>query len=365
MAYEALMKMDAGQELENLDSNTSRKRKERVEVLWQFDGKLDIHHAGKVSWCGHSFGAATMTQLVKSVYYSSERPADAGRPLIKPNADAAIVHQIIPESPTLMLDMWGLPIQSPNQAFLWERPLPSHAIGGPQGSNVLAVLSEGFHNWEANRNINKHIISAPSRSRRPSAAPRLTREKGKLLPAWARLRDESPSQDSGYASHDSRSPARSLTRHISRGSGLSSPSHNSSQKASPDGHGEKSQGPHMFFVQRSQHFNQSDFGILFPWIAKRFTKAEEPERILELTTRAMVQVIREAGIEVAGENDQEILNKDSGLRRWISVPVEDEDEATNDGALNAIDRKLSVTSMKSNAAPRDGMTMGQKMEVQL
>ena len=145
--------------------------------------------------------------------------------------------------------MWGLPLQSPNQVFLWEKPLPSYAVGGSQGANILSVLSEAFSRWEDNLNINKHIIAAPSRSRRPSVAPRLTREKGRLLPAWARLRDQSPSQDSGYASENSRSPARSLTRQASRGSGLTSPSHASSQRPSPDRQGHKSPGPHMFFVQ--------------------------------------------------------------------------------------------------------------------
>lgn len=353
MAFELLMKIDAGQEVENLDSNTSRRRKERVEVLWQFDGKLDIHRAGKVSWCGHSFGAVTITQLLKSIYYSTERPAEAGNPLITPRADAAILHQIMPESPTLLLDMWGLPLQSPDQAYLWDKPLPSYAIGGPQGKNVLSVLSEAFNNWNDNLNVNKHIVASPSRSRRPSVAPQLTREKGRLLPAWARLRDPSPGEDSGYASQGSRSPARSLTRYASRGSGhSSSPLDTASPKTSPDRQIAKSEGPHMFYVQRSQHFNQSDFGILFPWLARRFAKAEEPERILELNTRAIVQVLREAGIEVAGEDDKEILESESCVRRWMPISVGDEDQATTESALKSVDGKLSIGSMKDTAAPR-------------
>ena len=121
----------------------------------------------------------------------------------------------------------------------------------------------------------------------------------------------------------------------------------------------------MFFVQRSQHFNQSDFGVLFPWVAKRVTKAEEPERILELNVRAMVQVIREAGIEIPGEDDKEILDKACDIRRWINIPADDESEATNAGALHMVNRKLSITSTRSIAPPRDGMTMGQKMEIQM
>jgi platelet-activating factor acetylhydrolase len=355
MAYEALMKIDAGQEVENLDMNTSSRRQERVDVLQQFDGKLDIHRPGKVSFCGHSFGAATVTQLVKSVYYANERPPGAGKPLITPKLDAAILHQINHQSPLLLLDMWGLPLQSPEQAWLWEKPLPSYVAGGPGGDNVLSVLSEGFHNWKDNLNINKHIVAEPSRSRRPSAAPKLTREKGHLLPAWARLRSQSPSKDSGYASNDSRSPARSLTRQASRGSELS-PSF--PDRLSPDRQGQKATGPYIFYVQKSQHFNHSDFGILFPWLAKRFTKAEEPERILDLNTRAMIQVVREAGIEVAGEEDKEILDSQAGIRRWIFVHVHEEDEAADSAALDEVDRKLSITQSK------DGTTVGQMMEAQ-
>jgi platelet-activating factor acetylhydrolase len=128
---------------------------------------------------------------------------------------------------------------------------------------------------------------------------------------------------------------------------------------------DRTKGPHMFFIQRSQHFNQSDFGILFPWIAKRVTKAEEPERILELNVRAMVQVIRESGIEIPGDDDKEILDKEGDVRRWINVPNEEESAADTIGALHRINRKLSITSTRSIAPPRDGMTMGQKMEAQL
>jgi len=367
VAYEALMKIDAGQEVENLDINASSRRKERVEVLWQFDGMLDIHRAGKVTWAGHSFGAATTVQLLKSIYYHQDRPANSGKPLLMPKPDAAIIHQIVPDSPTLLLDMWCLPLRSPDQTFLWDKPLPSHAAGGPGGDNVLSVLSEAFCNWEDNLNINKHITSAPSRSRRPSNAPRLTRDRGKLLPDWARLREVSPSKDSGYASEASRSPLPSLRRQASRGSVLTTPSLRSavSSKNYSERSADRTKGPHMFFIQRSQHFNQSDFGILFPWIAKRVTKAEEPERILELNVRAMVQVIRESGIEIPGDDDKEILDKEGDVRRWINVPNEEESAADTIGALHRINRKLSITSTRSIAPPRDGMTMGQKMEAQL
>jgi len=338
MAFEALMKIDAGQDVENLDQNTSKRRQERVEVLRQFDSKLDIQRAGKVTWAGHSFGAATTVQLVKSIYYANDRPATAGKPLIVPKADAAILHQIVPESPVILFDLWGLPLKSPDQAFLWDRPLPSYSTGAPQGDNVLSVLSEGFHNWTDNLNINKHTMEEPSRSRRQSEAPRITREKGKLLPAWARLQEHSPSRDSGYVSQTSESPTHSLSRQASDNSS-EIPTHSTTQSTVA-----ASKGPHMFFVERSQHFSQSDFGILFPFLARRFTKAEEPERILELNTRATVQVMRESGIEVSGENDPEILQCQGSIRRWVSIPLDDAGPRPTGQklALHKVNRKLSV-----------------------
>jgi platelet-activating factor acetylhydrolase len=371
VAYEALVKIDKGHNIENLDSNTSRIRRERMEVLWQFNDMLDIHRPGKVTWAGHSFGAATTVQLLKSIFYYQERTGNDGKPLIVPHPDAAIVQQIVPESPTILLDMWGLPLQSPFQKFLWDRPLPSYALGGPNGANVLSVLSEAFQNWEDNLNINKAIAAKPSMSRRPSVTPIMSREKGKLLPNFARLRARSPAADSGYASSTSRSLTRQASRGSLRGSLMTTPSKSSSAKTSPERTSDRTPGPHMFYVGMTQHFNQSDFGIVFPWVALKVTKAEEPERCLQLNTRAMVQIIREAGIEVAGEDDSEILDKEGGVRRWIPIPVDDEDErlASRPGAMHAINRKLSVTSTRTMASPRlqprDGMTMGQKMQAQL
>lgn len=373
MAYEALTKIDAGQRLENLDINASTKRKERVEVLYMFNDMLDIHRAGKVTFSGHSYGACTTVQLLKSIFYAKDRPADAGKPLLVPNADAAIAHQIMPESPMILMDMWGLPFKSPDQAYLWDKPLPSYAIGGPAGSNVVSILSEAFFNWDDNLSINKHIVGAPSLSRRPSTAPRLSRAPGQLLPDWARLaRDQSPGRDSGYASGNT--PLRSLHRQRSKASGLSQARSRTSQPqttSSPDSASPtRTAGPHVFYIKQSQHFNQSDFGLLFPWIAKRVTKAEEPERIMELNFRAFQQTLRENGIEVAGEDDKEILSKDGDIRRWLRIPVEDETLSPagpvgSPQAIRAMTRKLSVISNKSMPSPRDGMTMGMKMDDQL
>ena len=78
----------------------------------------------------------------------------------------------------------------------------------------------------------------------------------------------------------------------------------------------------------------------------------------------MVQVLREAGIEFAGAGDQEILDADSGLRRWIAVPVAEDDEDAG-AALQAVSRKLSITSMKSHAPAEGWHDIGAEDGVQL
>ncbi|GAB1736962.1 hypothetical protein NU219Hw_g330t1 [Hortaea werneckii] len=354
MAYEALVKIDRGHKLDNLDLNTSRTTKGRKEVLAQFSGMLDIHRPGKVIWAGHSFGAATMVQLLKSVFYYSERSENDSRPLIAPHADAAIVQQVAPESPSLLLDMWCTPLKSPFQRFLFDRPLPSYAAGGPHGSNILSVLSESFHNWQENLNLNKRTVAKPRPSRRPSVATPITREKGKPLPAFVRLRASSPASDSGYASSNSDRSASADQPQTSPGAETTAPSEISSAKATDQRANNSTAGPHMFYVATSQHFNQSDYGILFPWLAQKFTKAEEPERCLELNIRAMVQVLREAGIELGGEDDRDILSKaNDHIRRWHPIAIDGQEDhpPLASGETENADTELSPNSPGGRLQP--------------
>ncbi|KAK5134601.1 hypothetical protein LTR08_006257 [Meristemomyces frigidus] len=348
MAYEALIKIDAGLNVENLDMNTSRNRKERMEVLWRFHDMMDIHRPGKVSWSGHSFGAATVVQLLKSVHYYKDRTESDGKPLFTPNVEAAITQQVAPESPAMFLDLWGLPLKSPQQKFLWDRPLPSYAVEGPDGANVLSILSGSFHNWKDNLTINKAVVARPSETRRPPAAPASHRERGTLLPAVVRLRAHSPA-DSGYGSAGS--SERSVTPQRNQHS------RTPSTQVGPERTAERTPGPHMFFIAQTQHFNQSDYGVLFPYITQKTTKAEEPERCLDLNRRAMVQVMREAGL-IGGDDDTEILDRTSGLRKWNPV--------TSDGdEQERLRSRAGATGSKGNEElATDGMNMDQMIEGQ-
>lgn len=327
MIYEALMKIDAGQQVENMDENTSWSKKERTEVLRQFEGSLDIHRPGKVSWAGHSFGAATTVQLLKNIFYYQEKPASVNKPLIVPNSDAAIIQQIMPESPALLLDMWCLPFRSPDQRWLLERSMPSYNAGGSQGDNILSVLSEGFFKWAENREVTKQIISPPKEASKTSTNSDPT-DKLKLPPNLARVRDDSPAssaRDSGYGSDVSFAQHKPVSQQT------------------------RTKGPHMFYPLHSQHFNQSDFGVLFPWITKRFAKAEEPEHIIDLNVRAMIQVMREADIEVSSEMDTEILDKTKDVRSWVHIPVGGSQEAN---VAAAVEKR----SGSANQAPIDSMS---------
>jgi len=263
LAHIAMLRVDKGRTLENLDLNTSSSKKVREDMLSMFAGTLDIHTPGKIMWSGHSFGAQTMHQLVKSVYYESKRPASAIKPLFTPAEDSFISRQITNASPLALLDLWGLPQNSPDQEWLWKLPLPCYTSEGLGGRAVVSVLSEGFFNWTGNLNDVKRAISPPTKYTGPE--------------------------------------------------------------------------PANFYPSRSQHFSQSDFGILFPTLTSYF-KAEEPERVLKLNMRAILQTFRSCGIEVSGTSkadmeieddtattttaDDAILSKVSNIRGWCQIPIE-------------------------------------------
>jgi len=264
LAHVAMTSVDKGSPMENLDLNTSDSKKVREDVLSMFKQNLDIHTPGKIIWSGHSFGAQTMHQLVKSTYYAPQRPASARNMLFDPKPDSLISKQITNASPLALLDMWGLPLHSPDQEWLWKLPLPCYTSKSIGGKAVLSVLSQGFFNWTGNLNDIKRAIAPPVDYEGPE--------------------------------------------------------------------------PNNFYPELSQHFSQSDFGILFPRLTA-YMKAEEPERVLKLNMRAMLQMFRQCGIEVANtsfadmeisdeatdkniHDDSAILAHTSDIRGWKYIPAE-------------------------------------------
>lgn len=260
LIHAALLKIDKGEKVDNLDDNTSTSKKERIEVLSRFANALDVHTPGRITFAGHSFGACTTVQFLKSVFYAKERPANAHSPLIVPS-DPALTSQVTPSTPVLLLDLWTLPLRSPTQSWLLERPLPSYTSPDIGGKNILSIMSQAFYKWTGNFNDVRRAIAPPKNYAGPQ--------------------------------------------------------------------------PHLFYPATSQHFSQSDFGVLFPFLTSKLMKTENPDRIMLLNTRAMLQVLRDMDIEVAdvseknleGEKKENILRPtttgEETVKGWVRVAVSD------------------------------------------
>ena len=311
LVHETLIKMDRGEAVLNILADAQKTSAAAdVDGLSTFVDALDLHIPGKVSWGGHSMGAATVVQFVKSVFYRpSKSTPPSYRSLYTPREDSAIVRQITPSSSVSLLDPWALPLRSAATHWLWDKPLPCYSADGSGGSNLLVVLSEAFFKWRGNLEPVKRAVS------------------------------EDPSHE-GSSFEKKKIP------------------------------------PYIFYPLASAHLSQSDFGVLFPWLTKRAFKAEEPERTLRLNVRAILEVLRQNGQELANTSDihmeerdsssqiisqahkngsiraehkdqlarkigsentiigqdQKILAKDGAVRGWIALDVDNEvrpDEATN------------------------------------
>ena len=244
-----------------------------------FKHMLDLNPSS-VTWAGHSFGAASIVQLVKSVFWHQSIPSRQNseyeddpdwRPLYTPAENSALSRQITAQSPIVLLDVWTMPLcGSPSTKWLWEKPLPCWAAeAGGQRSNVVAIMSEGFYNWDEQLQRTKSLISE-----RPVDGP----------------------------------------------------------TSAADAHRRE---PRLFYAPKTAHLSQSDFGCLFPWIVKRFLNAENPERTILLNVRAILQLFRERGVHVetfkqslgaggpdVAEDDKEILAADGRVEGWTPVGLQ-------------------------------------------
>jgi len=205
-------------------------------LLGMFSNLLNMHEPGAISFAGHSFGACTMIQFVKSVYHRPQGQMPGYKPLYTPSEDSSIVRQITPSNSVTLLDLWTLPIQSPDTAWVRSQPMPCYD-SPTGGKNLLAIASEGFYNWASNFRETKRILAKPSTSQ-----------------------SKYPNQP----------------------------------------------GPHIFYPIASAHLSQSDFGVLFPWVTTKVFGAKEPERVLKLNTRAILQVLRENGVRVANTSASDL-----------------------------------------------------------
>ena len=156
LIHEALLKLDSAvAQLHNIVASSSS----HPDLLSMFANALDVHTPGKISFSGHSFGATTIIQFIKSVYYHKSPPSNGYTPLYRPNSDSPIVSQVTPSTPITLLDLWALPLLSSRASYLWSKSLP--AYDSRQGSPPLAILSEAFFKWTTNLRETKRAISSP------------------------------------------------------------------------------------------------------------------------------------------------------------------------------------------------------------
>ena len=258
-AWELLCQIDVG---EGKLTNFAAEKEGKNEMagnsgLEGFKGRLDVRTPGKVAWAGHSFGATTVVQFVKSVIYHRDDSRD-GSLFVEPGPSHALRQQITANSPTVFLDMWAQPLQSPQRRVLWEKTLPCYITNisnsaPPSSSAPLAILSESFFKWQINLEDTVHVLSPPTATFTPASR-------------------------NGNATH-----------------------------------------PHIFYPIHSAHLSQSDFGSLFPWFTKRVFKADEPARTILLNMRAILEVLRRAGLSVADTSAKDMELEDEGKERLVDA----------------------------------------------
>lgn len=274
----------------------------RDSLLSAFREKFDIREPGRLIWIGHSFGSATMIQMMKSVYYgkrglmsdSEEAPLfvpDTTVPHKSPGA-VPLGEQITASSPLMLLDIWCLPLLSKRTRPLWKLPLPQVGEGNPD--KVLVVMSDEFFRWRENlRGVRRVLSTDPGRRREGPEQ--------KVFEQW----DSRPNTASNefHPNNDVPTPGSTNT-----GNQIVPPTETSSAPPPPpENDAKEKEGVRFYYVKESAHLSQSDFGILFPRAMKQ---AVGPELILDLNVRAACQWLRVCGFEgqVAGYNGQ----KDAG-----------------------------------------------------
>ncbi|KPI42470.1 Platelet-activating factor acetylhydrolase-like protein [Cyphellophora attinorum] len=169
-----------------------------------FSSTMDFR-PGRITWAGHSFGACTITQFIKSIYYndflpdlkSTEHEHDPDwQPLFVPRANSDLIKQITPTSPVTLLDVWTMPFRAPSIQWLWERPMPchdtskSHVQSSTRRPTTISIMSTEFYNWTEMLNRTRILMAA-----NPLAATEeIARQSAPRSPKMPKLEDTTASR---------------------------------------------------------------------------------------------------------------------------------------------------------------------------
>ncbi|KAF4120750.1 platelet-activating factor acetylhydrolase [Geosmithia morbida] len=154
LVHEAVQAMDRGTEFRNLNVTTPS--------LGQFASRLNVHEPGSIIFAGHSFGAATINQFLKSTYYADDADvANMEKPLFVPAEGSEIRRQITARTVTMLLDMWCMPLMAPNSKPLFNLPLPAYddVPSAAGGTALLLVESESFYKWSDHLQLSARLLS--------------------------------------------------------------------------------------------------------------------------------------------------------------------------------------------------------------
>lgn len=261
LLYTALFRANQGKALKNVAPNQL--------PLESFP--LDLEPS-KVTWGGHSFGAATVVQLSKSVYWrqtvppSQDPAASTYQPIYSPADSSLLKAQLTPDSPLALLDPWLMALREDSTRWLYEKPLPCYERANTEQPNVVAIMSDQFFKWT---DLLERVKAALSQ--RPAD----------------RVRTGKPLEEMAGA-------------------------------------------PLLFYAPKTAHLSQSDFGLLFPFFAKAVLKAEEPERTLILNAKAILQLMRTCHVSVedlptnslgVDSADLKILDPESNIQGWTPLSL--------------------------------------------
>ena len=242
-----------------------------------FKSSLDLA-PGKVTWAGHSFGGTTIVQFVKSVYYHESLPTPPSEsthdwtPLYRPSTNHALLQQINPQSPLVLLDLWTMPLRGYLTEWLWSKPLPCYT-SATKVSNVLAIMSAEFTGYSELMIRMKALLSPDP----VSTLKQLEKADSSLLSAAA----------------TATSSTSTLTNLESE--------------------------PLLFTTPQSAHLSQSDFGPLFPYLNRRFLKVDDPDAKIQINVRAILQAMRMNGEDVGSV----LSTKLEETRGWDDIFVGD------------------------------------------
>ncbi|KAB8339226.1 hypothetical protein FH972_022160 [Carpinus fangiana] len=347
LLVEGLAKIDSGAAPPNL--RAAAKHTPNDALSW-FRDVYDVRTPGKVTFAGHSFGACTTLQLTKSVYWAVHQQPDDGAVLdsaapaqtilFTPNQSATISSLVTPTTPTILLDMWTLPLRSPFTQYLANLPMPHFVPENPNGGGaILAVLSSAFANWKDNTDTLKRVLSDPYEVAPmvESAAPMAN---GILKNPYlsALIQNDAISMGSAHDSgYESETASQAAPSELSRSTSIEKPR----EKA------------HIFYPLRSAHLSQSDYGVLFPTLTKYLAKGQDPERTIRLNVRAICEILRRSDIALEPSKDMPIVDdrilstQVDSVRGWVCVDVSDvgeevvEEVAAMDAASLSDDKAAS------------------------